>query len=218
MFGKPNFLDRPAYPDERRTQVADTLSWSRGKHLFKFGADINHVDDLLNNLFLGAGAYSYSTRVDFITDYTAYVTNPANPAKLCGGLACYSSFSQAFGPPAFDFHTWDLGFFANDDWRVAPRLTLTAGLRWEYEKLPSPQVPNASLPATSQFPSDKGDFGPRLGFALDLGASGGRKMVLRGGYGVYFGRIINSTISNAITITGRHRRANLGSSPQPSVT
>ncbi len=202
VFGKPNFLDRPAYPDERRTQVADTLSWSRGRHLLKFGADINHVDDVLNNLFLGAGAYSYSTRVDFITDYTAYITNPASPAKLCGGLSCYSSFSQAFGPPAFEFHTWDLGFFANDDWRVAPRLTLTAGLRWEYEKLPAPQVPIASLPATSQFPSDKGDFGPRLGFALDLGASGGRKMVLRGGYGVYFGRIINSTISNAITNTG----------------
>ena len=92
VFGKPNFLDRPAYPDERRTQVADTLSWSRGRHLLKFGADINHVDDVLNNLFLGAGAYSYSTRVDFITDYTAYITNPAGPAKLCGGLSATAAF------------------------------------------------------------------------------------------------------------------------------
>ncbi|MGC2323828.1 MAG: hypothetical protein WA463_14455 [Terriglobales bacterium] len=74
-------------------------------------------------------------------------------------------------------------------------------MRWEYEKLPQPQVPNSRLPATAVFPSDKGDFGPRLGFALDLGGSQ-RKMVLRGGYGIYFGRIINSTISNAITNTG----------------
>lgn len=201
VFGKPNFLERPAYPDERRTQVADTLSWSKGKHLFKFGADINRVDDLLNNLFSGFGAYTYANRVDYITDYVAYATNPTSPAKLCAGLSCYTSFVQGFGPPAFEFQTWDLGFFANDDWRIAPRLTLTLGLRWEYEKMPAPQVPNPALALTSQFPSDKGDFGPRLGFALDLGASGGRKMVLRGGYGVYFGRIINSTISNAITNT-----------------
>lgn len=201
VFGKPNFLDRAAYPDERRLQVADSLSWSRGQHLLKFGADINHVNDILNNLFQGAGAYSYTNRADYITDFVAYTNNPSNPGKLCAGLPCYSSFNQGFGPPAFEFHTWDLGFFANDDWRIAPRLTITAGLRWEYEKLPQPQVPNSRLPATAVFPSDKGDFGPRLGFALDLGGSQ-RKMVLRGGYGIYFGRIINSTISNAITNTG----------------
>jgi len=202
VFGKPNFLDRPAYPDERRTQIGDALSWSTGKHLLKFGGDINRVHDLLNNLFSGAGAYTYSNRVDYITDYVAYVTNPANPAKLCvGGLACYSSLVQGFGPPAFEFATWDVGLFANDDWRIAPRLTLTLGLRWEYERMPKPQVPNPNLFLTSQFPNDVGDFGPRIGFAIDLSASGGRKMVLRGGYGVYFGRIINSTISNAITNT-----------------
>ena len=129
------------------------------------------------------------------TGHTPFCGTTAAP------LPCYTTFQQGLGPPAFDFHTWDLGFFANDDYRIAPRLTLTLGLRWEYEKLPSPQLPNPALPLTSQFPSDKGDFGPRLGFALDLGGSGGRKMVLRGGYGVYFGRIINSTISNAIVDT-----------------
>ena len=197
-FGKPNFLDRPAYPDERRVEGADTLSWSKGKHLFKFGADINRVHDLLNNLFDGAGAYSYNNRVDYISDYVAAT---AGGGPFCGGVGCYNSFAQAFGPPAFQFNTWDLGFFANDDWRIAPRLTLTLGVRWEYEKMPPPQIPNPALPLTSQFPDDKGDFGPRLGFALDLGG-GEHKMVLRGGYGVYFGRIINSTISNAITNSG----------------
>lgn len=201
-FGKPNFLDRPAYPDERRTQVADTLSWSKGQHLFKFGADINRVDDLFNNLFEGAGAYSYSNRVLYIADYIAAET--PGQGTFCSStftaLPCYSSFAQGLGPAAFEFATWDFGFFANDDWRIAPRLTLNLGLRWEYEKMPAPQVPNPALPLTSQFPSDKGDFGPRIGFALDLGGSQ-HKTVLRGGYGVYFGRIINSTISNAIVDT-----------------
>jgi len=202
-FGKPNFLERPAYPDERRTQVADTLSWSRGKHLLKFGADVNRVDDLFNNLFQGAGQYSYSNRVLYMADYIAAET--AGQGTFCSSTftaqPCYSSFVQGLGPAAFEFATWDFGFFANDDWRIAPRLTLNLGLRWEYEKMPAPQVPNPALPLTSQFPSDKGDFGPRIGFALDLGPTGGRKMVLRGGYGVYFGRIINSTISNAIVDT-----------------
>jgi outer membrane receptor protein involved in Fe transport len=201
VFGKPNFLDRTAYPDERRVQVGDTVSWSRGKHLFKFGGDVNHVNDVFNNLFQGGGQYSYNTRVDFITDYSAYVANPASPAKLCpGGLSCYSSFIQGLGPAAFEFHTWDLAYFANDEWRIAPRLTLNFGLRWEYEKMPAAQIPNPALPLTAQLPSDKGDFGPRFGFAIDLGGSH-RKTVLRGGYGVYFGRIINSTISNAIVDT-----------------
>jgi hypothetical protein len=201
VFGKPNFLDRPDYPDERRIQVADTLSWSHGKHLLKFGADINRVNDVFNNLFLGAGAYSYANRVAFIEDY---VSGTTGHTAFCGTSStpqpCYSNFQQGLGPSAFEFHTWDIGAFANDEWRIAPRLTLTLGMRWEYEKMPPPQIPNPALPLTSQFPSDKGDFGPRVGFAIDLGGSQ-HKTVLRGGYGVYFGRIINSTISNAIVDT-----------------
>ncbi len=196
-FWKPNFLDRAAYPDERSTQFADTLSISRGKHLFKFGADIRKVDDLLNNLFQNAGAYSYNNRVDFISDYIAFTTSHA---PFCAGAGCYNQFNQGFGPPAFEFVTWDVGFFANDDWRVSSRLTLTAGLRYDYQKMPSPQVPKPNLPATSQFPSDTLNFGPRVGFAWNM--SGNGKAVLRGGYGITYGRIINSTISNAITNTG----------------
>jgi hypothetical protein len=60
----PNFLNRPQYPEERRNQVADTLAWSRGKHLIKFGFDINHVHDSEINLFTGFGAYSYTRGLD----------------------------------------------------------------------------------------------------------------------------------------------------------
>jgi outer membrane receptor protein involved in Fe transport len=196
-FGKPNFLDRAAYPDERSVQFADTLSVSRGRHLFKFGADIRHTDDLLDNLFQNAGVYNYNNRVDYISDYIAFTTSHA---PFCAGTGCYSSFNQAFGPSAFEFATWDVGFFANDDWRVSPRLTLTLGLRYDYQKFPSPQVPNTNLPASSQFPSDTLNFGPRVGLAWNITGDG--KTVLRGGYGITYGRVINSTISNAITNTG----------------
>lgn len=203
VFGKPNFLDRRAFPDEHSYELADDFSISRGKHLYKFGADVIRFHDLNDNLFQESGAYSYSNRVDYVSDYAAAVNNFAQPACTAAGgahVACYSSYNQGFGPTAFEFTTWDYGFFFQDDWRIKPRLTLNLGLRWDYEKIPGPQIPNAALPATSQFPRDKNNFGPRVGVAWDI--TGRSKSVLRGGYGIYYGRIINSTISNAITNTG----------------
>lgn len=202
VFGKPNFLNRRSFPDETSYQVADTFSVSRGKHMLKAGADIVVFNDLMDSLFQESGAYSYNNRVDFIGDYVTKVKGLSSP--VCGTalnpLPCYSSYNQGFGPPAFEFSTVDYGLFVQDDWRIYPRLTLNMGLRWDYEKMPDPQIPNSVLPATTKFPSDTNNFGPRVGFAWDL--SGGGKTVLRGGYGIYYGRIINSTISNAITNTG----------------
>lgn len=187
-FGKPNFLDRAAYPDEKRWQWADTVTINHGRHTVKFGGDFNYVSDLLDNLFQNAGAYSYSNIVEFISDY-------ANPA-----LRRYSSFAQNFGPTAFKFHTNDYNFFVQDDVRISQRLVFNLGLRYEFQQMPDPQIPNPLDARTSNFPNDKNNFGPRIGFALDVFGNG--KTSVRGGYGVYYGRIINSTISNAITNTG----------------
>lgn len=199
-FGMPNFLNRPAFPDERRNQIADTVTWTHNTHVFKFGFGFNHVNDNDTNLFEQFGAYSYNTRADYISDFVS-ATNSLNP--FCGTttapLPCYANFAQGFGTPGFTFSTNDLSFFAQDDWRIKPRLTLNLGLRWESEFLPSPQIPNSSLPATNVFPSDRTDFGPRIGFAWDV--NGKSKNIVRGGYGIVYGRIINSTIFSAISST-----------------
>src|SRR5262249_10557315 len=135
------------------------------------------------------------------SDYVAWRRSPQAPPSLCAGLPCYSNFNQGLGPTAFEFTTVDYGLFFQDDWRLSPRVTLNLGLRWDYQQLPDPQIANLpALPGSSQFPSDKKDFGPRVGLAWDLTGRG--KSVVRGGYGIYYGRIINSTISNAITNTG----------------
>jgi hypothetical protein len=187
-FGKPNFLDRAAYPDEKRWQFANSTTINKGSHTLKFGGDFNYVSDLLDNLFQNAGAYSYSNLTEFLSDF-------ANPA-----LRRYTNFAQNFGPTAFKFSTRDYNVFVQDDIRVDRRLTLNFGLRYEYQQMPDPQIPNPLEARTSNFPSDKNNFGPRIGFALDVTGDGNTS--IRAGYGIYYGRIINSTISNAITNTG----------------
>ena len=203
-FGTPNFLPRAAFPDETRYQFADTMTVTRGNHTIKFGLDINHVNDVLDNLFDGNGAFSYNNINDFIIDDVN--SRAAIPGVQCirstrtAGKCYTSSFSQAFGPSRFEFATNDYNFFVQDDIRVSNRLTLNLGLRYEYQQLPEPQIPNPLYPATARLPADKNNFGPRIGFAYDITGDG--KTSVRGGYGIYFGRIINSTISNAITNTG----------------
>ncbi len=216
-FGKPTFLERPAYPNEKRKQFTDNVTVSMGANTLKFGIDINRVGETLSNLRNESGAYSYNNINDFIIDYVNWktplagtVTCVANATRFRG--RCYTSnYNQGFGPPAAEFDTTDYNFYAQYDWKFLPRVTINLGLRYEYQAMPDPQLPNPStaiIPntsltlnqATTSLPNRKNNYGPRIGFAVDLTGDG--KTSIRGGYGLYFGRIINSTIYNALVNTG----------------
>jgi hypothetical protein len=217
-FGMPEFLERPAFPDERRWQFADTVTLTAGNHTFKFGGDVNFVKDIINNLRFLGGEFSYTgtnSLPDFIVDYTNFQTNgairalsatPNGNLGLCFGSTrragkCYAgSFTQGFGVLGLTMKTTDFNYFIQDDWRVTPRLTLNLGLRYEYQRNPDPVNVNPAVPQTNNKVDDRNNFGPRLGFAFDV--SGDGRTSVRGGWGLYYGRVINSTVYNALVNTG----------------
>jgi hypothetical protein len=208
-FGIPEFLDRPAFPDERRWQFADTVTLNAGNHTFKWGGDVNFVKDIINNLRFIGGEFNYTGAnglPDFIVDYVNFrfglpgsTTCVGNPARFRG--RCYGgNFNQGLGILGLTMKTTDFNLFLQDDWRVNPRLTLNLGLRYEYQKNPQPINVNPAVPRTANRVDDRNNFGPRIGFAFD--ATGDGKTALRGGWGLYYGRVINSTVYNALINTG----------------
>lgn len=212
-FGMPNFLPRPKYPDEKRFQILDSVTWYSGAHNIKAGVDINYVRENLVNLFQGGGVYNYNNLNALSQDCPAGATG-CTPV-LAGATSDrrhYSSFTQAFDLRGGDFAgdifftTTDYNAFIQDTWRVGNRLTLNLGLRYEYQQFPQPGdtevrgVPftgNPAYPETQRFHQDKNNFGPRVGFTYDI--DGNHRTVVRGGWGIYYGRSSNSVISSALT-------------------
>lgn len=157
---QPAYLPRAAYPDERRYEWADTLSWSHGNHLVKWGLDINHVNEKLINLYNGGGMYSYNYWGDLALDCAPAAMTGCTPQTTWSGAAGtsvnttsqhYYSFTQAFDlradpfvagstivPGSMNFATNDWNFFVQDTWKIHRNVTLNAGLRYEYQVLPQP--------------------------------------------------------------------------------
>jgi hypothetical protein len=220
-IGSEYYAYRKALPDERKWQVGDVLHVQRGNHNIAAGGDVLRNADLINNTYKSNGDYSYSYLGNYINDLTNVKAgkpstcgtqtgqNPTSSSATgwTGDLQCYGSFLQGFGNPVFAIQTTDYSAFVQDNWKATPRLTLELGARYDYEFLPSPAsnltsattgfTPYAQL---NNHPSDKNNVGARIGFSYD--AYGDGKTVVRGGYGMFYGRVTNGVLLNVLLNTG----------------
>jgi len=208
-FGMPDFLPRPKYPDERRFQFIDNMSYYMGSHSLKAGFDINYVREDVINLFQGGGVYSYANLNAISQDCPAGATG-CTPVSDATTRRHYTNYIQTFDLRGLRgdvfFTTTDYNFFIQDTWTASPQLTVNLGLRYEYQQLPQPGeaevqgivfTGNPSYPLTQSFNQDKNNISPRFGFTYDVG--GNHTTILKGGYGIYFGRTSNSVMMSALT-------------------
>jgi hypothetical protein len=188
QLGPATYLPR-VEPLEVRNEFADDVTWVRGKHTIKLGATYEHVTDNVNFLSNRFGSYTYPTVTSFALDYTGNTAGAQN----------YSAFSQAFGNPHANYAIQDLGFYAQDQWKVTDRLTLTLGVRYEHTIAPPPAITNPAFPQTGA-PIHTGplDIMPRIGLAYRVN----NKTVVRAGAGTFYARLVSGMIFDVYTGNG----------------
>lgn len=198
-YGEFYALPRTAEPDEKRTQIADTVSISRGRHLFKTGFDLNLIHEVMINLFQGTGRYTYSGTAQ--QAFNAWVLD-AYGINAGDGLTGrhYNSFVQVNDPITHvgkdDFQNNDVSAFFEDTWHATKKLTLNLGLRYDVFLVPQPPMPNTTTPLNKLYTSTinipKGQFAPRLGAAWQLTP----QTVIRAGAGLFYAKTTNTTFYN----------------------
>ena len=200
-MGETSALPRGKFPDEHRIQISDVYSTTFGHHNLKAGFDLNFVHEQIANLFGGDGSFTY-TNSNAEYNFANFVQDAlgVNPTTTTGGSLAvrhYNSFSQTVdqltGVGADDFWNQNVDFFAEDQWKITPKLLLSVGVRYDVQLVPGPDMPNTTNPAafnaTSQINPDLHMIQPRLGFAYNPMPG----TVVRGGYGMFYGQISNSS-------------------------
>jgi outer membrane receptor protein involved in Fe transport len=184
-FSHENFLDQDIY------EITDNLTFSKGTHLITVGTH-NELFGFVNGFFPASlGVWSF-----------------ADTAALSAGTPSRYEIALPRRPegPTADFNVTQIGLYAQDRWSPSPQLTLTAGVRVDVPRLPTPSA--NPLPAlrdtlgvnTGAFPSANALWSPRLGFNYDVAGDG--RTIVRGGVGVFSGRPPYVWLSNAYGNTG----------------
>jgi hypothetical protein len=203
-------------------QFGDTLTWRVANHNLAFGTDVRRTElnsDLPRNsrplitingapqLTFNAGTQTFATTNRFI-----------RAIDLAAGGAA-SGFSQTVVLPGNDSHIdlryYQIDFFGQDEWRIRRNLSLSFGLRYEYntpprevsEKIESTFImPELSVvPGLSDFVDgrtkifdpDRNNFGPRIGFAYSPNFGSKHSTMIRAGYGLYYDQIPGAVVSQS---------------------
>ena len=208
--GQQTILIGPAIIGERyylpitgtnaKFQAGDGFSYSFGKHDIKFGGDVDTFRDS-NDSFLGwtTGQYDFGTVADFNNANGVPVGDPI-PFGFIQNLGLNNTPLKQAGTLKPASQT-DIGLYVQDKWQITPRLTLTYGLRWDGTVNPNPQTPfpgnetytgvgtnTRIIPIPQGVPNDFKQWGPRVGFAWNVGSTDA-PTVIRGAWGLYYAQL-----------------------------
>lgn len=175
-------------------QILDHVSLLRGKHAFKFGGEIlsNRSSEDVTANGKGPVAFSGGGGKGLVNFFT-------------GNLSSANLFT---GDPARTLSTWAYAAFAQDDWRLTPKLTVNLGLRYELTTVmkdkhsglgnfdPTNGLVQVGNGISAPYRGDHNNFAPRLGFAWDIGGNG--RTVLRAAAGIIYESQISFDVTNGI--------------------
>jgi hypothetical protein len=182
--------------DENRWQLSDMTSWIRGQHTLKFGGRFRRMTLSDRSMQNYNGVFTFSSLDSYrVTEIGLQESWTPAQMRLLGGGA--SQFTMTSGNPVAEVGQSDLGLFFQDDWRVHPKLTLTAGLRYE----------------TQSNIGDRRDLATRLALAWAPGAVGKPIAVVRGGFGIFYERVNESLTLQANRLDGIQQQQYLVPNP-----
>jgi hypothetical protein len=184
-----------------RVQIRDGYAWSLGTHSLRLGGEFQHYTANGEINVFGTGTVILTSNFGF-ADLNG--DGQVNDLDIPIAVALKSSAPVVPVPIPTVFNSYFAGY-VQDDWRMKPRLTLNLGLRWEYDtNITGTSSAHGPCPTLTTIPStpctwmanvidlkkspDTKDFSPRVGFIFDPFGKG--TAVFRGGYGIYYDRII----------------------------
>jgi hypothetical protein len=173
------------------TQFVDHVSYTVGKHALMFGGELhyNHV----NNAAYGNARGSITFLGGVVSPNPG--PNGSTPLEDFFGGAPFKSTDEV-GNPTLQLHNWAYAGFFQDDWRATKNVTINFGVRYEFSSVPQEAHdllgnfdPNLGMvqvghQISNLYNPDHSNFGPRFGFAWDIGGNG--RTVLRGGGGLIY--------------------------------
>src|SRR5215469_6861499 len=187
QLGPATYLPR-VEPAETRYEISDDANLVKGNHSIKFGFNFFTTEDYNYYISNAFGSYSYLNPNAFALDYTGNTTGQKN----------WTSYSQTFGNPIADYRINELAWYALGQWKATPKFTVNLGIRWDKSMSLNFPVTNPDFPQTGYIHTPSANFAPRIGLSYRLND----RTVLRGGYGIFYGRLLGGLIDNLWTTNG----------------